>query len=255
MIDTHTHIYSHRFDDDRSQAIGRAVEAGVKAMILPGVDRESVEPMKSLYDEFPDIMYLAPGLHPTDAGEDWREELDEIWSRMADRPAVAIGESGLDLYWEKDNLPRQKEVFKVHLDEALKRHLPVIIHSRQATDECLEVIESIGNNRPKMVFHSFTGSPEEARRILDTTDAMFGINGVVTFKNGAELREAVKLIGLDRIMLETDSPYLAPEPYRGKRNESAWVRNVADRLADLFGTDFGSIDRATDRNAIDFFGL
>ncbi len=135
------------------------------------------------------------------------------------------------------------------------RGLPVIIHSREATDASLEVIEAFDGELPGLVFHSFTGSPEEARKILDRTDAMFGINGVVTFKNAAPLREAVKLIGLDRIMLETDSPYLAPEPNRGKRNESAWVRSVADRLADIFGTDFAHIDSVTDRNAIDFFHL
>ncbi len=255
MIDTHTHLYSHKYDDDRTEAVRRALDAGVKAMILPGVNLESVEPMKALYDEFPEVMYLAPGLHPTDAGEDWRDELAEIWRRMADRPAVALGETGIDLYWEKEFLPRQKEAFRVHLDEALRRGLPVIIHSRQATDESLEVIEELEGDRPRMVFHSFTGTPEEARKILDRTDAMFGINGVVTFKNSQPLREAVKLVGLDRIMLETDSPYLAPEPNRGKRNESAWVRNVADRLADLFGTDFRTVDATTDRNAIDFFKL
>lgn len=255
MIDTHSHMYSHRFDDDRREAVGRALEAGVKAMILPGVNLESVGPMKALYDEFPETMYLAPGLHPTDAKENWREELDEIWRQMADRPAVALGESGIDLYWEKETLPRQKEVFARHLEEGAKRGLPVIIHSREATDASLEVIEAFDGELPGIVFHSFTGSPEEARKILDRTDAMFGINGVVTFKNAAPLREAVKLIGLDRIMLETDSPYLAPEPNRGKRNESAWVRNVADRLADIFGTDFAHIDSVTDRNAIDFFHL
>lgn len=255
MIDTHTHLYSHKYDDDRTEAVRRALDAGVKAMILPGVNLESVEPMKALYDEFPEVMYLAPGLHPTDAGEDWRDELAEIWRRMADRPAVALGETGIDLYWEKEFLPRQKEAFRVHLDEALRRGLPVIIHSRQATDESFEVIEELEGDRPRMVFHSFTGTPEEARKILDRTDAMFGINGVVTFKNSQPLREAVKLVGLDRIMLETDSPYLAPEPNRGKRNESAWVRNVADRLADLFGTDFRTVDATTDRNAIDFFKL
>lgn len=248
-------MYSHRFDDDRHQAVERALEAGIKAMILPGVNLESVEPMISLYTEFPENMFLAPGLHPTDAKEDWREELREIWTRMEGYPAVALGESGIDLYWEKESLPRQKEVFARHLEEGAKRRLPVIIHSREATDASLEVIEEFDGELPPLVFHSFTGSPEEARKILDRTDGMFGINGVVTFKNAAPLREAVKLIGLDRIMLETDSPYLAPEPNRGKRNESAWIRNVADRLADIFGTDFATIDAATDRNAIDFFHL
>ena len=255
MIDTHSHMYSHRFDDDRREAVARALDAGVKAMVLPGVNLESVEPMIQLYDEFPEAMYLAPGLHPTDAKENWREELDEIWRRMSERPAVALGETGIVLYWEKETLPRQQEVFLRHLEEGTRRGLPVIIHSREATDASLETIESLAGERPKMVFHSFTGGPEEARRILDRTDAMFGINGVVTFKNAAPLREAVKLIGLDRIMLETDSPYLAPEPNRGKRNESAWVRNVADRLAEIFGTDFAHIDSVTDRNAIDFFRL
>ncbi len=255
MIDTHTHLYSHRFDDDRREAVRRALDAGVKAMILPGVNLESVEPMISLRNEFPDVMYLAPGLHPTDAGENWREEVAEIWKRTEKEPAVAIGETGIDLYWDKETLPRQKEVFTHHLQVAAERNLPVIIHSREATDRSLEVIESFSGTLPPLVFHSFTAGPEEARKILDRTDAMFGINGVVTFKNAAPLREAVKIIGLDRIMLETDSPYLAPEPNRGKRNESAWVRNVADRLADIFGTDFAKIDSVTDRNAIDFFRL
>lgn len=255
MIDSHTHIYSSRFEEDRRDTVERAVDSGVKAFILPGVDLESVEPMMSLQDAYPHLMHLAPGLHPTDAEEDWREELAAIWQKTASRPAVALGETGIDLYWEKEHLGRQKEAFTAHLEEASRRKLPVIIHSREATEEALATIEAFAGERPPLVFHSFTGTPEEARAILDRTDAMFGINGVVTFKNAAPLREAVKLIGLDRIMLETDAPYLSPEPYRGRRNEPAHMRFTAAKLAEIFGTDFATIDSRTDRNAVDFFRL
>ncbi|MDE5812886.1 MAG: TatD family hydrolase, partial [Muribaculaceae bacterium] len=216
MIDSHTHLYMDSFSKDEpggcAAVVDRAAEAGVELMVLPAVDRESAAEVRSLYRERPSRTRTAMGLHPTEVGEDWKEELDDIVVVLSPTSPVAIGEVGIDLYWDDSNLALQKEAFIAQLLLARKLGLPVIIHCRDGLEvcrECIQVAQSHieGGVLPPLVFHSFTGSPADVRRIREICDPWFGINGVVTFKNSGELPEAVKEIGIDRILLETDSPY------------------------------------------------
>ncbi len=264
MIDTHTHLYMDAFSkedpDGCASAVDRAVEAGVALMVLPSVDRESAAEVKALYAERPLSTRTAMGLHPTEVGEDWREELDDIIEILGQTDPVAIGEVGIDLYWDDSNLALQKEAFISQIILAERLDLPVIIHCRDGLEVCLECIaaarsRSHGGKLPTMVFHSFTGSPDDVRRIRETCDPYFGINGVVTFKNSGRLPEAVREIGIDRILLETDSPYLAPVPRRGRRNESSYLTFINTKIAEIIGLSAEEVDEATTRNAKAFFRI
>lgn len=264
MIDTHTHLYMDSFSKDEpdgcAAAVDRAVDAGVELMVLPAVDRESAAEVAALHAERPDRTLTAMGLHPTEVGEDWRAELDDIIATLAPTSPVAIGEVGIDLYWDDSNLRLQKDAFIAQLLLAEEMGLPVIIHCREGVDVCVECIEtakakSPSGSLPPMVFHSFTGSPEDVKRIRRVCDPYFGINGVVTFKNSGPLPDAVKEIGLDRLLLETDSPYLAPVPKRGRRNESSYLQFINSKIAEILGISTREADEATTRNAIDFFRI
>lgn len=262
MIDTHTHLYfTEDFQEENGThgcngAVERAIDAGVAQMVFPNVDLESVSQMLSLHHAFPDVTYVAAGLHPTEVGADWKAEMREIFDRMADEKYVAIGEVGIDLYHDASQRTRQMDAFGQQVQIAIEKNLPVIIHCRDGLDETLEILSDFSSaTLPKMVFHSFTYGPEEARRVLEQTDAMFGINGVATFKNATNVREAVRLIGLDRIVLETDSPYLAPVPLRGRRNESSYLPHIAASVADTLAISKEEVEKATDRNAINLFDL
>ncbi|MDE6511618.1 MAG: TatD family hydrolase [Muribaculaceae bacterium] len=263
MIDTHTHLYMDSFSKEESggceAAVDRAVEAGVELMVLPAVDRESAAEVAMLHAARPERTRTAMGLHPTEVGEDWREELDEIVGILSPTNPVAIGEVGIDLYWDRSNLSLQKEAFTEQILLAGRLSLPVIIHCRDAVEECCECIaeakEKEGGKLPPLVFHSFTGSPDDVRRIRQVCDPWFGINGVVTFKNSGRLPDAVKEIGLSRLLLETDSPYLAPVPKRGRRNESSYLTYINDKVAEILGVSPRETDEATTRNAKDFFRI
>lgn len=252
MVDTHTHIYMpDSFPDGGKTVVERAVDSGVGMMVLPGVDRESVEPMISLYEQFPHNTALAFGLHPTEVEEDWKTELREILDRGAEYPMVAIGETGIDLYWEKKYLHRQMDAFGEQIQIAAERGLPVIVHSRDALDETVEVIRNFGSNLPPIVFHSFTAGRKEAERLLENApEAFFGINGVITFKNAEPLRDAIVNLDIDRIVTETDSPYLAPVPHRGKTNESDNIPYIVKKLAELKGMTEEEMAQATHSNAM-----
>ncbi len=264
MIDTHTHIYMDKFAADAldgcALAVDRAVAAGVDMMVLPCVDLEAASEIEALQRVRPDRVRTAVGLHPTEVGEDWREELAEICRIIDQTGPVAVGETGIDLYWDDSNIELQKEAFIAHLLLAAERELPVIIHSRDGLDVCLECIrkaaETIeGKPLSTLIFHSFTGSPADVRRIREVCDPYFGINGVVTFKNSKELPAAVKEIGQDRLLLETDSPYLAPVPMRGKRNESSYLPLINDKIAEILSISPGEAEEATDRNAKQVFKI
>lgn len=268
MIDTHTHLYMDAFRKEEPEgcaaAVDRAVAAGVELMVLPAVDRESAAEVAELHAARPVRTRTAMGLHPTEVGEDWREELDDITAILEPTMPVAVGEVGIDLYWDDSNLRLQKEAFTAQLLLAARLSLPVIIHCRDGVEECCECIEaakaqlraeSVGVELPPLVFHSFTGSPDDVRRIRQTCDPYFGINGVVTFKNSGRLPEAVKEIGIDRLLLETDSPYLAPVPKRGRRNESSYLTYINIKVADILGLAPEETDRLTSRNAKDFFRI
>lgn len=252
MIDTHSHIYmSDSFSEDQPQVVERAIAAGVSQMILPAVDRESAAEIVTLKNAKPSHTYTAMGLHPTEVREDWKEELDDIIKILTPTSPVAIGEVGIDLYWDDSNIEFQKEAFIAQLLMAKNLALPVLIHCRDGLDICLDCIQqaALSQGLPPLVFHSFTGSPEDVERIRKICDPYFGINGVVTFKNSGSLPDAIKTIGIDRILLETDSPYLAPVPKRGRRNESSYLPFINEKIADILGVSPVETERITTHNA------
>lgn len=260
MTDTHTHIYSLPNEPQPGVStpedlVLNASEAGVTRLIFPNIDSASVEPMLALHRAFPDSTYICAGLHPTEVNEDWKNTADDIFRRLEGNRIVAVGEVGIDLYWEKTFRRQQIEAFSAQLDIAREKGLPVIIHQREALDDVLGVLKDFGDGRPECVFHSFTGSPADAERILSSGECMFGINGVATFKNANELREAIPLIGINRILLETDSPYLAPVPKRGRPNHSAYLPFIATTVAGVLGIPEVDVERLTDANASRFFGI
>lgn len=264
MIDTHTHLYDEAFSkedpDGCGKAVDRAVDAGVSLMVLPSVDRESAAEVAALHAARPTCTFTAMGLHPTEVGKDWREELDDIVAILRATSPVAIGEVGIDLYWDDSNLALQKEAFVAQIIMAAKENLPVIIHCRDGLDVCCECIVNAQNQIPSgtlppLVFHSFTGSPDDVRKVRQICDPYFGVNGVVTFKNSGLLPEAIKEIGIDRLLLETDSPYLAPVPKRGRRNESSFLPYIKEKIADILGLSPDAVDRITTQNAKHFFKI
>lgn len=254
MIDTHTHIYMEEFSDGGADALGRALSVGVTHMVLPNVDASTIPLMQSLHGRFPAHTSMALGLHPTEVGDNWKETVADMERQLSGGGFAAVGEVGVDLYWDKSRRGQQLEAFAEQLRIAGRLSLPVIIHCREALDDTLSVIEEV---KPgvMLIFHSFTGSPDDVRKIRGVCDPMFGINGVVTFKNAQPLRDALPEIGLDRILLETDSPYLAPVPHRGKRNESSYLPAICAKVADTLGVTCPEADLVTTHNAEDVFGL
>lgn len=252
MIDTHTHLYmTDSFPDGGEAAVSRAVDAGVELMVLPGVDRESVEPILNLYRRCPKHTAVALGLHPTEVEADWRAELAEILERGEEVPLVAIGETGVDLHWSSDNIVAQMDAFGEQIQTALDRNLPVIVHSRDAVNETIEVVKAFGGRLPGLVFHSFTAGRPEAERLLEhAPDAFFGINGVITFKNAEPLREAVKWLDMERIVTETDAPFLAPVPHRGQTNESLYIPLIVRKLAEVKELPEEEVMHSTTDNAL-----
>ncbi len=263
MIDTHTHLYMPEYSvegqaeatmEGQCAAVDRAVAAGVTHMILPCVDRDSIAPMERLHQLRPQATSLAMGLHPTEVKENWREELVFMKSLMHDNPGkyIAVGETGLDFYWDRAFEREQMQAFDEQLAEAAKLNLPVIIHSREALPQTLEVLA--GHPGVQAVFHSFGGTADDVERILALGDYYFGINGIVTFKNSG-LRDTLPAIPAERLLTETDAPFLAPVPFRGKRNESALMTHVVDRIASSLGMTPAHVDELTTANAKRFFRL
>lgn len=251
MIDTHSHIYDEAYREDFEEMISRAREAGIERLVMPGIDSCCHDAMVACADTLPEFAYPTIGLHPTEVRENWREELQFVFDHFEDRPWVAIGEIGMDLYWSKEFQKEQMEVFCDQLSLAAEKDLPVIIHAREATEEIFECLKRVAKPQ-RGSFHAFTGSYETYRRIKAAGDFYVGIGGVVTFKN-AHIAQAVERIPLEDILLETDAPYLTPVPYRGKRNESAYMRYVAEKIAAIKGLAFDVVDRVTTENAADLF--
>lgn len=251
MIDTHTHLYmTDSFPDGGEAAVVKAVEAGVEMMVLPAVDNESVVPMLKLHEACPSNTAVALGLHPTEIEPGWRDELRQIMDYAEEVDIVAIGETGIDLHWEQKSLTSQMDAFGEQIQLALDRNLPVIVHSRDALEETVAVIKNFSSNRPILVFHSFTAGRPEAERLLEhAPEAFFGINGVITFKNASPLREAVEWLETDRIVTETDAPFLAPVPHRGKTNESAFIPYVIAGIASVRNLPVEEVARITTENA------
>ena len=255
LIDTHTHLYLPEFREESEATVKRAIDTGVGIMVFPNVDLSTIAPMKSLARKFPDNIRMAMGLHPTEINADYSESLqlvkDELFAPEA--PYIAVGEIGMDLYWDRTFEREQMSAFEIQCGWALEKDLPVIIHNREALDPVLEIISSFGG-RLRGVFHSFGGSAEDVERIKMCGDFYFGINGIVTFKKSS-LRDVLPCIGLDRIVLETDSPYLAPVPKRGKRNESSYIVHVGAFVGQAFGMSLDEIADITSANARGLFSL
>ncbi|MFZ4544525.1 MAG: TatD family hydrolase [Saprospiraceae bacterium] len=252
LIDTHTHLYLPQFDEDRAEMMARANEAGITQMFLPGIDSEHVAAMLQLEKDYPGICLAMPGLHPCSVGENVEAELAIVKSMLEEnRKWCAIGEIGLDLYWDKTFVEQQKFAFRQQIQWAKEYHLPIVIHSRDATQECIDLVKSEKDERLKGVFHCFGGSLEEARQIMEL-DFMLGIGGVLTFKK-AGLDLVMPDVPMEYIVLETDSPYLAPVPFRGKRNESSYLLYVAQKLAEIKGVSVAEVAEITTANALKLF--
>ena len=253
FIDTHAHLYDEAYRGEGDSAVKRAIEAGVSRMILPDIDSETREDMFALSDMHPGILFPCLGLHPTSVGADWEDRLAEIESFM-DRRIYAIGEIGMDCYWSREFVEQQKNAFRIQLEMAAKMSLPVIIHSRDATDIIIKTLKECRHLNLKGVFHAFSGSIETYREIQKLGNWYIGIGGVLTYKK-ASIAETVKEIPLERIVLETDSPYLTPVPHRGKRNESAYIPHIAQKLAQLLEKDLEEVAAVTTKNANKLFGI
>ena len=253
LVDTHTHIYLPEFDNDRDEAIERAVKAGVVKLLMPNIDSSSIGRMLDTENRYPGICHPMIGLHPTSVSENYLQELETMENEALSRKFQAVGEIGIDLYWDKTHLIRQIEVFKRQVAMAISSSLPVVIHSRDSFPEVFRALEEFRGSGMKGVFHAFTGTTDDAVRALEM-GFMIGIGGIVTFKNSG-LAAVVKEAGIENIILETDSPYLAPVPYRGKRNESSYICLVNDRVADILGIPREESAAFTFRNSVQLFGL
>lgn len=254
LIDTHTHLYSESFDEDRSQMINRAIASGVKEFVLPAIDSTYTHAMYSLKNEFPDQMHLMTGLHPTHVKPDSIDyELDFLKKQLDLHKFVAIGEIGVDLYWDQSTRDLQMKTFQKQIQLAKSFDLPIAIHCRNAFDEVFEILENEKGEELRGVFHCFTGNLEQAKKAIGY-NMKLGIGGVLTFKNG-KIDTFLNQIPIKHIVLETDAPYLAPVPFRGKRNESCYLLNVAEKAAQVYALPTEEIARITTQNAKDIFSL
>ena len=253
FIDTHSHLYDEAFASEEDLAVDRAVEAGVTRMILPDIDSVSREQMFDLAERHLGVLFPCLGLHPTSIGADWKAEFAKM-EQYLDKKITAIGETGIDCYWSKEFLEQQKEAFRLQLDLAHDLDLPVIIHSRESTEIILDILKECRHLNLRGVFHAYSGSRETFKEIQKLGDWYIGIGGVLTFKK-ASIAEHVKEIPLDRILLETDSPYLTPVPFRGQRNESAYIPHIATRLAQIKEMSIEEVAETTTANAVKLFKL
>ena len=255
FIDTHSHLYSSQFDEDRTQAINDAISAGVSTILLPNISSEYTRGMLEVCGEFPENCFPMMGLHPCDVNEDNIEgELLHVEQELAKGKYIAVGEIGLDLYWDKTKLEIQKKAFIHQIELAKKYKLPIAIHVRDSFAEAIEIIEKLNDESLSGVFHCFTGRVEDAQRVINLGDFYLGIGGVLTFKNSG-LDKTIAEIELQHLVLETDAPYLAPTPFRGKRNESKYIVNIAEKLAEVHQIEIEDVAKITTLNAKQLFGL
>lgn len=253
ITDTHTHLYSEAFDEDRHEMINRAINQGVSRFFIPAIDSSYTESMLQLEKNFPQNIFLMMGLHPTHVKENYKEEIHHVEEMLAKRKFYAIGEIGIDLYWDKSTLNIQQEAFKYQIQLAKKYKLPIVIHCREAFDEIFEVLETEKDDDLFGVFHCFTGNLEQAHQAI-SYNMKLGIGGVATFKNG-KIDQFLNQINLKHIVLETDAPYLAPTPYRGKRNESVYIIKVLEKLSHIYNVSLEAIASITTQNSKEVFGI
>ncbi|MCO6147895.1 TatD family hydrolase [Flavobacterium sp. NRK1] len=253
LTDTHTHLYSEEFAGDRNAMMQRAFNAGVRRLFVPSIDSSYTQQMYEIEKEYPDNVFLMMGLHPTYVKENYKEELEHVEKQLASRKFCAVGEIGVDLYWDKTRLAEQQYAFKYQIQLAKKYGLAINIHCRDAFNEVFEVLESEKGDDLFGIFHCFTGDFEQAQKAI-SYNMKLGIGGVATFKNG-KIDQFLAEIDLKNIVLETDSPYLAPVPHRGKRNESSFTLLVAEKLAAIYGVTVEEIAAITTQNSKDIYGI
>ena len=253
ITDTHTHLYSESFDPDRNEVIDRAIENGITRFFIPSIDSSYIESMYDLEKQYPEHIFLMAGLHPTHVKHDYKNELSIIVRQLEQRSFFAIGEIGIDLYWDKTMLREQQDAFRFQIQLAKKYSLPIVIHCRDAFNEVFEVLELEKSDDLKGIFHCFTGTLEQAKKAI-SYNMKLGIGGVVTFKNG-KIDQYLSKIPISEIVLETDSPYLSPTPFRGKRNESAYLLHILEKVASIYKLQRDVIARITTQNSIDIFKI
>ena len=253
ITDTHTHVYSEQFDEDRQEMMQRAKDAGVSRFFIPAIDASHTDSMIKLENEFPNDVFLMMGLHPSSVKENYLEELAHVREWIDKKAFYAIGEIGIDLFWDKTFLVQQQAAFKTQIKWAKEKKLPIVIHCRDAFDEVFEILEIEKSDDLRGVFHCFTGTLEQAKQAI-SYNMKLGIGGVATFKNG-KINKFLNEINIKHIVLETDAPYLAPSPFRGKRNESSYITNVIDKLVEIYGISFQEIAEITTQNSKEVFGI
>ena len=253
LTDTHTHLYSEHFNEDLSLVMQRTFDSGVKRLFIPAIDSATTEAMYSLEKQYPENIFLMMGLHPTSVKSNFKQELEHVKKQFLKRQFFAVGEIGIDLFWDKSNLENQKTVFKAQIQLAKKYKLPIVIHCRDAFDEIFKILESENDDDLFGIFHCFTGTEEQANKAI-SFNMKLGIGGVVTFKNG-KIDTFLNKIDIKNIVIETDSPYLSPVPYRGKRNESSYLPLICKRLAEIYQLSEEEISIITTQNSKDVFGI
>ncbi len=254
MIDTHAHLFANEFTEDLDEVVLRATSVGVSKILLPNIDETTIESLKASTEKFPDIFLPMMGLHPTSVTDEWEKQLEVIYNELNMNKYIAIGEIGIDLYWDKSTLTIQKKAFEKQLEWSIDKKLPVSMHSRDAIFEVIDSIKQIGENSLCGVFHSFGGNDSELESVLSLENFFIGINGVVTFKNSG-LDKVLRNCPLEKIVIETDSPWLAPIPYRGKRNESSYLSEIVKRLSFIYGISESEIVNHTTQNASKIFNI
>jgi TatD DNase family protein len=253
ITDSHAHLYLDAFDDDRYDMVRNAIAHNVRYIFLPNIDRDSIQPMIDLARAFPENCFPMMGLHPTSVGKDYADQLETVKEWLKKEKFYAIGEMGIDLYWDKTFFPEQQEAFRIQSGLALEYDLPLVIHSRNSFDEIFSLLDEVYQPGLRGVFHCFTGNPEQAEHIINL-GFLLGIGGVLTYKKSG-LPEVLEKIPLENILLETDAPFLPPVPFRGKRNESAYTVEVAKKLAEVKGISLEAVAEITTRNAIKLFNI
>lgn len=253
ITDTHTHLYSEAFNDDRKDMIQRALDAEISRFFIPAIDSSHTKAMLQLKADYPDYMFLMMGLHPTSVKDNYKDELQHVEDMLSKHEFYAVGEIGIDLYWDTSTLDIQRKAFKYQIQLAKQYKLPIVIHCREAFDEIFEVLKTEKDEALFGIFHCFTGTLEQAQKAV-SYNMKLGIGGVATFKNG-KIDQFLNQIDLKHIVLETDSPYLAPKPYRGKRNESSYIRKVLEKLSEIYGVSEEKIAEITTQNSKEIFNI
>ncbi len=254
LTDTHTHLYAEQFNTDIDLVIKNCIAKGVKRLFLPNIDSSSITGMMALAEKYPTTCFPMMGLHPTSVKTNYLEELAVVENWLANYKFCAVGEIGIDLYWDKTLLKEQQDAFKAQINLAKKYNLPFVIHCRDSFNEIFEILDELNDDTMRGIFHCFTGNIEQANHIINYGGFKLGIGGVVTFKNSG-LDKVVEQIDLEHLVLETDSPYLAPIPYRGKRNESSYLLNIAEKISEIYKQPIDKIAEITTQNSIEVFGF